>query len=206
MHRVVIVGGGFGGLKAAQGLAAAPVQVTLIDRRNYHLFQPLLYQVATGTLSPANVASPLRSLLWRHRNTTVLMASVRGFDSERREVLLDRDSADGTGAPAGDAIPFDTLIVAAGSGHSYFGHPEWEKLAPSLKTLDDATEIRRRILWAFEAAERLGDPAEMARWMTFAVVGGGPTGVELAGQIAAISATRCAANFVIAIRRKHRFI
>jgi NADH dehydrogenase len=188
MHRVVIVGGGFGGLKAAQGLASAPVQVTLIDRRNYHLFQPLLYQVATGTLSPANVASPLRSLLWRQRNTTVLMGTVRGFDLQRREVLLDPDSADGASARAGDAIPFDTLIVAAGSGHSYFGHPEWEKIAPSLKTLDDATEIRRRILWAFEAAERSGDSAEMARWLTFAVVGGGPTGVELVGQIAEIAA------------------
>lgn len=181
MHRVVIIGGGFGGLRAAQRLASAPVQVTLIDRRNYHLFQPLLYQVATGTLSPANIASPLRGLLKRQRNLSVIMAEVCGFDIARQEVLLRRDSA------CGAAIGFDTLILAAGSGHSYFGHPEWEQFAPSLKSLDDATEIRRRILWAFEAAERCGDPAEVAKWLTFVVVGGGPTGVELVGQLAEIA-------------------
>ncbi|HEX3999027.1 MAG TPA: NAD(P)/FAD-dependent oxidoreductase [Pirellulales bacterium] len=192
MHRVVIVGGGFGGLRAAEGLARAAVHVTLLDRQNYHLFQPLLYQVATGTLSPANVASPLRALLKRQRNAVVLMGNVCGFDLSRREVLLARDSA-GSGSASnnsgsGDAIGFDSLIVAAGSGHSYFGHPEWEQLAPSLKSLDDATEIRRRILWAFEAAERSGLSAEIEKWLTFVVVGGGPTGVELVGQIAEIAA------------------
>ena len=181
MHRVVIVGGGFGGLRAAQGLARAPVQVTLVDRRNYHLFQPLLYQVATGTLSPANIASPLRALFKRQRNLTVLMAEVCGIDVARQEVSVKPDSGGGT------AIGFDTLILAAGSGHSYFGHPEWEQFAPSLKSLDDATEIRRRILWAFEAAERTADPAEVAKWLTFVVVGGGPTGVELVGQLAEIA-------------------
>jgi NADH dehydrogenase len=196
MHRVVIIGGGFGGLRAAQHLARAPVQVTLIDRRNHHLFQPLLYQVATGTLSPANIASPLRALFKRQQNLTVLMAEVTGFDLAKHEVCLGRDSADvesressprDAGAIAGSAVGFDTLILAAGSSHSYFGHPEWERLAPSLKSLDDATEIRRRILWAFEAAERSGDPAEVEKWLTFAVVGGGPTGVELVGQIAEIA-------------------
>lgn len=194
MHRVVIIGGGFGGLRAAQGLARAPAEVTLIDRRNYHLFQPLLYQVATGTLSPANIASPLRALFARQKNAKVLMGDVCGFDLARREVILNRDSSDVRttdicdGSAIVNRIPFDSLIVAAGSGHSYFGHSDWEALAPSLKTLDDATEIRRRILWAFEAAERSGgDPADIACWLTFAVVGGGPTGVELVGQIAEIA-------------------
>lgn len=193
MHRVVIIGGGFGGLRAAEEAARAPVHVTLIDRHNYHLFQPLLYQVATGTLSPANIASPLRTLLKKRRNVTVLMGEICGFDLARREVILKRDSAseaavDGDPRSSrGDAIGYDTLIVAAGSGHSYFGHPEWERLAPSLKSLDDATEIRRRILWAFEAAERSAHSSEVAKWLTFVVVGGGPTGVELVGQIAEIA-------------------
>ncbi|HEY5312893.1 MAG TPA: NAD(P)/FAD-dependent oxidoreductase [Pirellulales bacterium] len=177
MHRVAIIGGGFGGLYAARCLRRAPVSVTLLDRRNYHLFQPLLYQVATGTLSPANIASPLRSLLKRQQNTTVLLAEAREFDVAARRVAIDSGVVD-----------YDSLIVAAGATHSYFGHDEWERLAPSLKNLDDATEIRRKILLAFEAAERATDEAERRKWMTFVVVGGGPTGVELAGQVAEIAA------------------
>jgi NADH dehydrogenase len=172
-HQVVIVGGGFGGLYAAQALRRAPVEVTLLDRRNFHLFQPLLYQVATGGLSPANIAAPLRAVLRRQRNTRVLMAEVTGFDLAARKVLL----ADGE-------VPYDTLIVAAGARHHYFGHPEWEKHAPGLKTIEDATDMRRRILFAFEKAELLTDQAARAEWLTFVIVGGGPTGVELAGTVA----------------------
>ncbi|HEX3654211.1 MAG TPA: NAD(P)/FAD-dependent oxidoreductase [Pirellulales bacterium] len=176
MHRVAIIGGGFGGLYAARCLRRAPVAVTLLDRRNYHLFQPLLYQVATGTLSPANIASPLRSLLKRQQNTTVLLAEAREIDVTARRVEIDSG-----------AVDYDSLIVAAGSTHSYFGHDDWERLAPSLKSIDDATEIRRKILLAFETAERATDEAERRKWMTFVVVGGGPTGVELAGQLAEIA-------------------
>jgi NADH dehydrogenase len=172
-HRVVIVGGGFGGMLAARALGRQPVDVTVIDRRNFHLFQPLLYQVATGGLSPANIASPLRSILRRQRNTRVVLAEVTGFDAAVKQVLL----ADGTG------IPFDSLILAAGSGTSYFGHDEWAACAPPLKSVEDATEIRRRVLTAFEKAERTADPVERARLLTFVVVGGGPTGMELAGAI-----------------------
>jgi NADH:ubiquinone reductase (H+-translocating) len=175
-HRVVIVGGGFGGLYAAQSLRKAPVEVTLIDRRNFHLFQPLLYQVATGALSPANIASPLRALLRRQRNTRVLMGEVLGFDLDRREVRL-----------AGESIPYDSLIVAAGASHHYFNHPEWEKDAPGLKTVEDATEMRRRILYAFEAAELSPDPKEREALLTFVVVGAGPTGVELAGAVGEVA-------------------
>jgi NADH:ubiquinone reductase (H+-translocating) len=172
-QRVVIVGGGFGGLLAAQGLHKAPVDVTVIDRRNFHLFQPLLYQVATGALSPANIAAPLRSVLRKQRNTRVLLGEVTGFDLAVKSVKL----ADGA------SIPFDTLIIATGSTHHYFGHDNWAEVAPGLKTVEDATEIRRRILSAFERAERSTDPAERARLLTFVVVGGGPTGVEMAGAI-----------------------
>jgi NADH dehydrogenase len=172
-HRVVIVGGGFGGLLAALGLDKQPVDVTVIDRRNFHLFQPLLYQVATGGLSPANIAAPLRSVLRRQRNTHVLLGEVGGFDLGAKTVQL----KDGT------AVPFDSLVVATGSTHHYFGHHEWEEFAPGLKTIEDATEIRRRVLSAFERAERTTDPAERARQLTFVVVGGGPTGVEMAGAI-----------------------
>jgi NADH dehydrogenase len=175
-HQVVIVGGGFGGLYAAQALAKAPVQVTLLDRRNFHLFQPLLYQVATGGLSPANIAAPLRAVLKRQKNTRVLLAEVAGFDLAGRRVLL----ADG-------AVPYDSLIVAAGARHHYFGHPEWEAYAPGLKTVEDATTIRRRILSAFERAERATDPEERRALLTFVVVGGGPTGVELAGTLAEVA-------------------
>jgi len=175
-HRVVIVGGGFAGLTAARGLRRAPVEVTLVDRRNFHLFQPLLYQVATGALSPANIAAPLRWILRRQKNCTVLLGEVRGFDVAQRKVLL----ADGE-------LPYDTLIVAAGAGHSYFAHPEWEPLAPSLKTVEDATEIRGRVLRAFEQAERECDPARRRVLLNFVIVGGGPTGVELAGALAELA-------------------
>ena len=172
-HQVVIVGGGFGGLLAAQGFRKQPVDVTLIDRRNFHLFQPLLYQVATGALSPANIAAPLRSVLRKQRNTRVVLGEVTGFDLAAKFVKL----ADGT------AIPFDSLIIATGSTHHYFGHDNWAEVAPGLKTIEDATEIRRRVLSAFERAERSTDPAERTRLLTFVVVGGGPTGVEMAGAI-----------------------
>lgn len=177
-HRVVIVGGGFGGLYAARSLARSAVAVTLLDRRNFHLFQPLLYQVATGALSPANIAAPLRSILRKQKNTTVLMAEVTGVDTDTRRVFLDD----------GSAVPYDTLIVAAGARHHYFGHPEWEALAPGLKTVEDATEIRHRILVSFEAAERAGESsAERAAFLTFVVIGGGPTGAELAGALGEIA-------------------
>ena len=175
-HRVVIIGGGFGGLSAAKRLKHAPVEVTLIDRCNYHLFQPLLYQVATGALSPANIAAPLRNVLKNQRNTKVLLAEATRIDAAGRRVIL----SDGE-------IPYDTLIVATGSSHQYFGHDEWEKFAPGLKTVEDATDMRRRILLAFEAAEREPDAAKCAAWMTFVVVGGGPTGVELAGTLGEIA-------------------
>ena len=177
-HRVVIVGGGFGGLNVAKGLGREPrLQVTLVDRRNFHLFQPLLYQVATGALAPGEIAQPLRSILRRQSNTTVLLGAAVGIDVERREITL----ADG------GPIPYDTLVVATGARFSYFGHDEWAPFAPGLKSIDDATEIRRRILIAFEAAEREADPERRAEWMRFVIVGGGPTGVELAGAIGEIA-------------------
>ena len=174
--RVVIVGAGFGGLAASRALADAPVQLTVVDRRNHHLFQPLLYQVATAALSPGDIAYPIRSVLRHQANASVLLADVVGIDVARREVRL----ADG-------ALPYDFLIVAAGAGHAYFGHDAWEKDAPGLKTLEDALEIRRRILLAFERAECESDPAVRRDLLTFVIVGGGPTGVELAGAIAEIS-------------------
>jgi NADH:ubiquinone reductase (H+-translocating) len=175
-QRVVVVGGGFGGLYAAKSLARAGASVTLIDRRNFHLFQPLLYQIATGGTSPGDICSPLRSVLAGNRNTRVLQAEVAAIDTERREVLL----ADGR-------IAYDTLIVAAGSHHHYFGHEEWARDAPGLKTVEDAIEIRRRIFSAFERAEREDSAEERRAWMTFVIVGGGPTGVELAGALAELS-------------------
>ena len=171
-HKVVIVGGGFGGLAAAQTLKGADVDVTLVDRRNFHLFQPLLYQVATGGLSPANIAAPLRSILRRNKNCRVILGEVTGFDIPGRAVLLDNEH-----------IPFDSLIIAAGATNNYFGKPEWEAVAPGLKSIEEATEIRRRILTAFEAAERFPSPDDRSRYLTFVVVGGGATGVELAGAI-----------------------
>jgi NADH:ubiquinone reductase (H+-translocating) len=177
-HRVTVVGGGFGGLYAARSLGIDPeVRLTLVDRRNFHLFQPLLYQVATGALSPGEIAQPLRSVLRRQRNTTVILGEAVGLDPDRHEVLM----ADG------GPIAYDTLIVATGAHHSYFDHPEWATLAPGLKTIEDATEIRRRILIAFEAAEREADLERRREWMTFVVVGGGPTGVELAGALGEIA-------------------
>jgi NADH dehydrogenase len=178
-HRVVIIGGGFAGLYAAKNLGKAGdlVDVTLIDRRNHHLFQPMLYQVATGALSPGEIAQPLRSILRRQRNTTVLLGEAVDIDAERREVKLSD----------GGPVPYDTLIVATGAHHAYFGHDDWAPYAPGLKTIDDATEIRRRILIAFEAAEREADPAQRQIWMTFVIVGGGPTGVELAGALGEIA-------------------
>lgn len=175
-HRVVLVGAGFGGLYAAQALKRAPVDLTVIDRRNFHLFQPLLYQVATGGLSPGEIASPVRHVLSRQRNARVWMAEVRDIDVERRRVCLDDGEA-----------PYDTLILATGSHHHYFGHHDWAPLAPGLKTIEDATEIRRRILLAFECAEREPDAAERRAWLTFAIVGAGPTGVELAGALGEIA-------------------
>jgi len=174
--RVVIVGGGFGGLHAAQALRREPVDVTLIDRRNFHLFQPLLYQVATGGLSPGDIASPLRHVLRRQRNARVLLAEVTAIDAAARRLIL----SDGT-------VDYDILIVAAGATHHYFGHPEWAEHAPGLKTIEDATEIRRRVLLAFEAAEREPDAARRAAWLRFVVVGAGPTGVELAGALGEIA-------------------
>ena len=183
-HHVVIIGGGFGGLSAARKLKHAPVQVTLIDRCNYHLFQPLLYQVATGSLSPANIAEPLRNILKRQANAHVLLAEATRIDAANRRVIL----SDGV-------IEYDTLIVAAGSSHTYFGHEEWAKYAPGLKTIDDATEMRSRILLAFEAAERESDPIKLQEWMTFVIVGGGPTGAELAGALGEIARDTLRQNF-----------
>jgi NADH dehydrogenase len=171
-HRVVIIGGGFGGLYCAKTLRRAPMQVTLVDRRNFHLFQPLLYQVATGGLSPANIAAPLRAVLQRQKNTEVLLAEAVGFDLTARRVLL----ADGS-------LGYDSLIIATGSETSYFGHDAWEPLAPGLKTIEEATNIRHRVLAAFEAAEREHDANKIRRLLTFVIVGGGPTGVEMAGAV-----------------------
>jgi NADH:ubiquinone reductase (H+-translocating) len=175
--RVVIVGGGFGGLYAARSLKHCDVDVTLIDRRNFHLFQPLLYQVATGALSPGEIASPLRYVLNRQKNTRVLLGEVVDIDVDTREVVLNDRSR----------VPYDTVIFATGSTHSYFRHPEWAALAPGLKNVEDATEIRTRLLLAFERAEKDTDPAARGANLTFVIVGGGPTGVELAGAIAEIS-------------------
>lgn len=183
--RVVILGGGFGGLAAARAFAKLPVSVTLLDRRNFHLFQPLLYQVATGGLSPANIAAPLRSILKNERNVTVLLGEAVDLDVAGRRVLLED----------GSALGYDVLVVAAGVRHSYFGKPEWEAFAPGLKTIEDATQMRRRILLAFEKAERTEDADERRAALTFAVVGAGPTGVELAGSLAEIARHTLARDF-----------
>jgi NADH:ubiquinone reductase (H+-translocating) len=175
-HKVVIIGGGFGGLSAALKLKRAPVEVTLIDRCNYHLFQPLLYQVATGSLSPANVAGPLRQVLRKQKNTKVLLGEAIHIDAARRRVIL----SDGY-------LDYDTLIVATGATHQYFGHDEWAEFAPGLKNIDDATAMRGRILLAFEAAEREQNPEKLRAWMTFVIVGAGPTGAEFAGALGEIA-------------------
>ena len=183
--KVVIVGGGFGGLYAAKGLANRPVSVTLVDRKNHHTFQPLLYQVATSVLSPGEIATPLRHTLYKAKNVEVILGEVTGFDTAARRVLLD----------SGGELEFDYLVVAAGARHSYFGHDEWERDAPGLKTVEDATEIRRRILRAFEAAEREAHLAGAYPPLHFAIIGGGPTGVELAGAIADIARRAMSEDF-----------
>lgn len=175
-HQVVIIGGGFGGLYAAKSLNNDNVNVTLIDRRNFHLFQPLLYQVATGAISPADISSPLRSVLNKSKNTKVLLGEVNDIDPQGQKVLM-----------GDETIPYDTLIVATGAKHSYFGKDEWESFAPGLKTVEDAIEMRHRIFMAFEAAEKETDPQLRRAWLTFVIVGGGPTGVELAGAIAELA-------------------
>jgi NADH:ubiquinone reductase (H+-translocating) len=176
-HRVVILGGGFGGLNAAQKLKRAPVEVTLIDRRNFHLFQPLLYQVATGSLSPGEIAAPLRGVLAKQKNTRVLLGEAADIDPEAKRVIL-RDGA---------AFQYDSLIVATGTQSSYYGHDDWREWAPSLKSVEDATAIRHKILYAFERAERAASDAEARAWLTFVIVGAGATGMELAGALAEIA-------------------
>jgi NADH dehydrogenase len=192
---VVIVGGGFGGLNAARALARRPVRVTLLDRRNYHLFQPLLYQVASAALSPADIATPLRSILRKAANVSVLLAEAETIDLTNRRLVLDQGE-----------LGYDALILAAGAGHSYFGHDEWELLAPGLKTLEDALEIRRRVLLAFEAAEREPDGAERRALLTYVIVGAGPTGVELAGALAEIARETIAHDFRAIDPRQARII
>jgi NADH dehydrogenase len=183
-HKVVIVGGGFGGLSAAKALRRAEVDVTLIDRRNFHLFQPLLYQVATGGLSPANIAAPLRSVLRKQQNCKVILGEVTGFDVPGKAVLV------------GDQrFPFDSLIVAAGATNNYFGKPEWEANAPGLKSIEEATEIRSRVFSAFEAAERFPEAKDRDKYLTFVVVGGGATGVEMAGAVAELAHHTLRDNF-----------
>jgi len=174
--RVVIIGGGFGGLYAAKTLARTNVRITLVDRRNYHLFQPLLYQVATAALNPSDIAAPIRAVLRKQKNVSVIMGEATGIDLDHKIVQL----ADGE-------LAYDLLIIATGATHSYFGHPEWEANAPGLKTIEDALEIRRRVLRAFEAAERETDPERQQAWLNFVIVGGGPTGVELAGALSEIA-------------------
>ena len=192
---VVIVGAGFGGLYAAQALGRAPVRVTVIDRRNHHLFQPLLYQVATAALNPSDIAAPTRWILRKQRNTSVLLGEVTAVDLESKRVRL----ADGE-------IGFDCLVLAPGVTHSYFGHDEWAAHAPGLKTIEDALEIRRRILLAYEAAEREGDAGRRREWMTFVIVGGGPTGAELAGALAEIARHALAEDFRAIDPREARIV
>jgi NADH dehydrogenase len=183
-QRVVIVGGGFGGLNAAQSLKRLPVDITLVDRRNFHLFQPLLYQVATGGLSPANIAAPLRAILKHQKNVEVWLDEAVDIDVAGRRLIL-----------CAGKLDYDTLILAAGASHHYFGHPEWEGWAPGLKDIEDATDIRRRILLAFEGAEREPNPDAVAAWLTFVIVGGGPTGVELAGALGELAHHTLRDNF-----------
>jgi NADH dehydrogenase len=184
MQRVLIVGAGFGGLNAAKSLAGLAIELTVIDRHNYHLFQPLLYQVATAALSPADIAAPIRGIQRGQANATVLLENVTGVDLAAKTVRAGPST-----------VPYDFLIVATGARHSYFGHDEWEPFAPGLKTIDDATAMRRRILLAFERAEGTADPVERQRLLTFVIVGGGPTGVELAGAIAELARAALARDF-----------
>jgi NADH:ubiquinone reductase (H+-translocating) len=184
-HRVVIVGAGFGGLECAYRLKGAPVSITVIDRRNHHLFQPLLYQVATASLATSEIAWPIRYLLRDRSEVTTLFANVNGVDAQNKRVVLED----------GDGVPYDTLVLATGVRHAYFGHDEWEPFAPGLKTLEDATTLRRRILVAFERAEKEEDPERRAALLTFVIVGAGPTGVELAGTIAELAKDTLAPDF-----------
>jgi NADH dehydrogenase len=195
-HRVVIVGAGFGGLETTYRLAGAPVEITLIDRRNHHLFQPLLYQVATASLATSEIAWPIRYLLRDRSEVTTLFATVSGVDAANRRVLLDD----------GDSLPYDTLVLATGARHAYFGHDEWETFAPGLKTLEDATTLRRHILVAFERAERETDATRRAARLTFVIIGAGPTGVELAGTIAELAHHTLAADFRKIDTRKARVV
>ena len=190
-HRVVVVGGGFGGLQAVAKLRRFPVEVTLVDRRNFHLFQPLTYQVATGALSPGEIAYPLRAIFKRHHNVHVLLADVANFDLAARELHL-RSVA---GVPVPDRLDYDTLIVAGGSHYSYFGHEEWSDYAAEVKSLESALTVRSRLLSAFEAAEQEPDPKRRFAWLTFVIVGGGPTGVEMAGQIAELARDTLRSDF-----------
>ena len=194
-HRVVILGGGFGGLAAAQGLKNVPVQVTLIDRRNFHLFQPLLYQVATGWLSPANITSTLRAILKRQQNARVLLGEAESIDTGRGQVALS----------GGAEIGYDTLIVATGSRAFYFGNENWQAIAPGLKTVEDATAIRSRIFLAFEAAEQKGNPAIIQELLTFAIVGGGPTASSWPARWARSLTIPCAMIFVASTRQRRAF-
>src|ERR1041384_5253135 len=195
-HRVVIVGAGFGGLETTFRLAGAGVEITLIDRRNHHLFQPLLYQVATASLATSEIAWPIRYLLRDRKEVTTLFANVSGIDPGGKRVLLDD----------GDAIAYDTLVLATGARHAYFGHDEWEPFAPGLKTLEDATTLRRRILVAFERAERETDPVRRAALLTFVIIGAGPTGVELAGTIAELAKDTLPPDFRRIDTRKPRVV
>lgn len=190
-HRVVVVGGGFGGLRAVKALRGTDADVTLVDRRNFHLFQPLTYQVATGSLSPSDVTYPLRALFGAVPNITVLLATVTGFDLEGRRVLLADDGRPGSPTD----LPYDTLIVATGSSYAYFGHEEWREVAGEVKSLESAVAVRSRVLDAFERAEATTDPAERQAELTFVVVGGGPTGVEIAGQIGELARDTLAHDF-----------
>lgn len=183
--RVIIIGGGFAGLNAAKALKSAPFQVLLIDKANYHLFQPLLYQVASAALSPGDIASPIRDVLARQENASVLLADIVSIDLNQKQVVSDN----------GERFAYDYLILAPGSNHSYFGHPEWEKLAPGLKTIFDALRIRERILLSYERAERCGNAIEATRFMRFVIIGAGPTGVEMAGAIAEIANKALVRNF-----------
>ena len=195
-HHVVVVGAGFGGLETVHRLAGAPVRITMVDRRNHHLFQPLLYQVATASLAPSEIAWPIRQLLRRRREVTTLLASVEAIDKEARRVRLDD----------GSTLAYDTLVLATGARHAYFGHDDWEPYAPGLKMLEDATAIRGRILLAFEQAERERDEEKRAALMTFVIVGAGPTGVELAGTIAELARATLPADFRTIDTRKARIV
>ena len=195
-HHVVVVGAGFGGLETVHRLAGAPVRITIVDRRNHHLFQPLLYQVATASLAPSEIAWPVRHLLRNRPDVTTLLATVEGIDKDARQVILDD----------GSTLSYDTLVLATGARHAYFGHDDWEPFAPGLKTLEDATAIRRRILTAFEQAERETDPQRQAALLTFVVIGAGPTGVELAGTIVELARSTLPKDFRHVDTRKARVV